>query len=99
MVGRSDPSTQTEFILLKIEGALKSLGAELTDVVRTRIYVTDITSWKEIGKVHGKFFGQTRPVTSMVEVRKLIMPDLLVEIEAEAVVGVEWDDNPSNSGH
>ncbi len=72
--------------LQRIETALKEAGAELRHVVRTRIYVTDISRWQQIGKAHGEFFGAVRPATSMVEVNKLISPDLLVEIEADALI-------------
>jgi len=72
--------------LQRIEEALKQAGAELRHVVRTRVYVTDITHWKQVAKAHGEFFGAIRPATSMIEVSKLIGPDLLVEIEADAVI-------------
>ena len=86
IVGVGDPYAQTVFILRKIEDALKELDAELSDVVRTRIFTTDIGRWQEIGKAHGKFFGTTRPATSMIQVSGLIDPAMLVEIEAEAIV-------------
>lgn len=77
---------QTEQTLRNIQKALESLGARLEDVVRTRIYVTDITKWQEIGAAHGNVFKDIRPATTMVEVKALVNPDMLVEIEAEAVL-------------
>lgn len=84
--GIGDPAQQTRRCLENIRTALEALGASLADVVRTRIYVTDIDDWEEIGRVHGECFGAVRPVTSMVEVSRLIGADILVEIEAEAVL-------------
>lgn len=86
VVGVGDPYLQTVCILRKIEDALRRAGAGLADVVRTRMFVTDITRWEEIGRAHGEFFGDIRPASTMVEVRRLIDPDLLVEIEADAVI-------------
>jgi enamine deaminase RidA (YjgF/YER057c/UK114 family) len=79
-------SAQTRDALRRIEIALKDAGATLADVVRTRIYVTDIARWREIGEVHAEFFGEIRPVATMVEVSALIAPELLVEIEADALL-------------
>jgi enamine deaminase RidA (YjgF/YER057c/UK114 family) len=81
-----DISAQTRDALRRIEIALQQAGAALTDVVRTRIYVTDISRWREVGAVHAQVFGAIRPAASMVEVSALIEPDLLVEIEADAYV-------------
>ena len=81
-----DPYAQTIQALKNIETALQSAGASLTHVVRTRIYVTNIDHWPEIGRAHGELMGEIRPAATMVEVSRLISPDMLVEIEAEAVV-------------
>ena len=86
MVGIGDARAQTIQVLNNIKRALESVGARLEDVVRTRIYVTDITKWEEIGKVHGEFFRQILPATTMVEVKSLVNPQMLVEIEVEAIV-------------
>ena len=86
LVGAGDAAAQTRQALANIERALKSAGAGMRHVVRTRIFVTDILQWEEIGRVHGEFFGAIRPVTSMVEVTGLVDPEMVVEIEADAFV-------------
>jgi enamine deaminase RidA (YjgF/YER057c/UK114 family) len=86
LIGKDDLYSQTKFIILKIEKALQNAGAELTDVVRTRMYVTNISKWEEAAKAHAEFFGTIKPATTMVEVSSLIDPDMLIEIEASAVI-------------
>lgn len=83
---KGDMYRQTQFILALIEKALEDTGADLHDVVRTRMYVTDISRWEEAGRAHGEFFVHIRPATSMVEVSKLIDPEILIEIEATAII-------------
>lgn len=86
IVGPGDPYAQTMHILRKVQGAMLLAGAMMEDVVRTRMYVTDISRWEEIGRAHGEFFRDVRPAATMVEVKALIDPAMLVEIEVEAYV-------------
>jgi len=87
IIGVGDAGAQTRAALRNLVAALERAGATARDVVRTRIFVTDISGWQAIGEAHGEVFGGVRPATSMVEVRRLIHPDMLVEIEADAYVG------------
>ncbi|MGZ8398616.1 MAG: RidA family protein [Gemmatimonadales bacterium] len=86
IVGPGDPYVQTVQALKNIDTALRAAGAMMSHVVRTRMFVTNIEQWEEIGRAHGEVFGIIRPAATMVEVRRLISPDMLIEIEAEAVL-------------
>jgi enamine deaminase RidA (YjgF/YER057c/UK114 family) len=86
LVGKNDAYAQTRFIIEKIEAVLKRAGASLSDVVRTRMFVTDISRWEEYGRAHGEFFSTIKPCTSMIEVKGLIDPEYLIEIEATAII-------------
>ena len=86
VVGENDAYTQTHFILKKIENILKEAGADLESVIRTRMFVTDISQWQEYGKAHNEFFKIIRPCTTMIEISRLISPQCMIEIEATAIV-------------
>ena len=86
VIGKGDAAAQARYALQKIETALAQAGASLNDVVRTRMFVIDITDWEVIGRVHGEFFGAVRPAATMVQVSKLIDPDHLIEIEVDAFI-------------
>lgn len=86
VIGEDNPYEQTKFIIETIKDILHELGADLSHVVRTRIFVTDISKWQEVGRAHGEFFKEIQPASTMVEVKALMDPRLLVEIEAEAII-------------
>lgn len=86
LVGGNSAYEQTQFIIQKIEAVLQQAGATLNDVVRTRMFVTNISLWEEYGRAHGEFFREIKPCTSMIEVSKLISPEYLIEIEATAIL-------------
>jgi enamine deaminase RidA (YjgF/YER057c/UK114 family) len=90
VVGRGDAYAQTVVILRKIEAALTAAGGAMKHVVRTRMFVTDIASWEEVGRAHAEFFGSIKPAATMVQVSKLIDPDMLVEIEVDAILETEF---------
>lgn len=86
LIGKGDVYAQTKYIFEKVEKALQQLGGSLTDVVRTRIFVTNIDEWELVGKAHGEIFSIIKPVTSMLEVKRLINADMLIEIEVTAMI-------------
>lgn len=86
LVGKDDAYGQTKFVIEKISAVLQKAGSSLNDVVRTRMFVTDISRWEEYGKAHGEFFSIIKPCTSMIEVKGLIAPEFLIEIEATAII-------------
>ncbi|MCA9902818.1 MAG: RidA family protein [Anaerolineae bacterium] len=89
VIGSGDAGAQTDYILRKIARALEAVGASLRDVVRVRMFVTNISQWEIIGRVHGSYFADIRPVSTMVEVSRLVDPQHLIEIEVEAIVGAD----------
>lgn len=89
LIGGNDAYEQTKFIIQKIEKVLQKASSSLKDVVRTRMFVTDISRWEEYGKAHGEFFKDIKPCTTMLEISKLIAPEYLIEIEATAIINTE----------
>ncbi len=89
IIGKDDVYVQAKFILKKIEKALREAGGSLEDVVRTRMFVTDISTWEEAGKAHGEVFKDIKPASTMVEIKSLVHPDLLIEIEATAILSFD----------
>lgn len=88
LIGKNDAYLQTKTILEKISAVLEEAGASIKDVVRTRIYLVDITMWEEVGKAHGEFFKEIKPASTMLAVKDLISPDYLVEIEVTAIISI-----------
>jgi len=86
LIGKDDMYAQSKFIFEKIEKTLHEAGARMTDVVRTRMYVTDISRWEDVGRAHGEFFRDIKPASTMVEISGLVHPDMLVEIEVTAMI-------------
>ncbi len=89
LVGKNDPYLQAHYIFSKIEKYLKMTGTSMNDVIKTRMYVINIEHWQEVGRAHAEFFGEIKPAATMVEVSRLIDPDLLVEIEVTAIINNE----------
>ena len=90
IIGINDVYTQTIYILNKIKSVIENEGCTMSDVIRTRLYVTDIESWQEVGRAHYQFFSEIKPATTMVEVNRLIHPDMLIEIEVTAIIDAQF---------